>query len=255
MGGPRRHLLLKTAADSLPKLADGIESARLNETLTSASDAMGGAITALSTFDDEGQLVVRACVNVPDISVGQVLDMDTTLAGRIIRSGAPGRVTSHRDEGLFLPGAQRSYGSSMAAPIRSGDSIIGAISVGRLIGQLEYTDDDLAELAAFATFVGVALDLEKEQQRREADLAFEARAGLADELLSTVVGDLLKAATGIYAVLGRVPADQADELIGYVSAVDQAIVDLRRALATVQPLAPDPPGAADLIPDRRIPQE
>jgi hypothetical protein len=70
-----------------------------------------------------------------------------------------------------------------------------------------------------------------------------------------VVGDLLKAATGIYAVLGRVPPDEADELIGYVSAVDQAIVDLRRALATVQPLAPDPPGAADLIPDRRIPQE
>lgn len=202
---PGQHLLLATAADSLSKVAGGIESARLNETLTSAGDAMGGAITALSTFDDAGRLVVRACVNIADISVGQVLDMDTTLAGRVIRAGVPGRVTSHRDEGLFLPGAAQSYGPSMAAPIRSGGGIIGAISIGRLIGEPDYTSDDLAELAAFADFVGVALDVEKARYSREATLAAEARAKLADELLATVVGDLLKAATGIYAVLGRVP--------------------------------------------------
>jgi hypothetical protein len=146
--------------------------------------------------------------------------------------GEPVRVTNRSDEGLYEPSGVK-YGPAMAVPIKVGKVVIGAASVGRLAGEPEYTEADLDELAAFGEFMGVLIELERTRSLRQAAALVEAQERVAHRVFDAAVTDLMRATTGMYGLLSAVDDEHRGELARYIESVEQAIIDLRKALFEV----------------------
>jgi signal transduction histidine kinase len=130
----------------------------------------------------------------------------------------------------------------MAVPVVSDGDVVGVLSVSRLRGEPDYTDDELSALVTFGDFMGVVTDVERQRAERDAMVEAAVRERLGQAVFDSVISDLLRATTGMYGVLAAVDARQRDQLARYVRAVDRAIVGFRGILAGefAEPAA-DPP--------------
>jgi len=164
------------------------------------------AIIALPT--DSAQLEICAANGMCASELtGQTLHRETSIAGRVIDSGAPAVGE------LVLP-AVSSVGQLRPValvPLPVGLYRKGVLGVARLATNTAFTTADLEIVAGFAHLAGFALHLDAARERREAVAESTERDRLADTLRETVIRNLSEVLLGL------------DSLIGYSDNVRQRI--------------------------------
>lgn len=162
-----------------------------------------------------------------DELVGRRYPAAGTLSGRAIETGAlattdPGEPPG---ESVLRPGPS----AAMALPVRSGDEVLGALSVYRAPDAPLFTDADRALAADFALQAGVAIRLARGRADRERLTLVEDRARIARDLHDHVIQRLFGTGLALQAIAARTPA-AADAISAQVDAVDAAIAEIRTAI-------------------------
>lgn len=114
----------------------------------------------------------------------------------------------------------------MAVPIKANGTIVGAVSVGRFVGEPAYTDADLSSLVAFGDVLAIVDGLERDRAAH-ATAETELRNRLGHRLFEVVASDLLQTSTGIYGVLTSMNERDRERLSPHFRSIDQAVTNLR----------------------------
>ena len=180
--------------------------------------------------DDDGEPMLRvdtARGEGAEEIVGRRYPAAGTLSGRAIATGAlaataPGAPLG---ESVVRPGRS----AAMALPVRSGDEMLGALSVYRPADAPPFTDAERAMAADFALQAGVAIQLARGRADRERLALVDDRARIARDLHDHVIQRLFGTGLSLQAIAARTPA--AAEAIGaQVDAIDAAIGEIRTAI-------------------------
>jgi len=180
--------------------------------------------------DENGVPMLRvdtARGNGADDIVGRRYPAEGTLSGRAITTGAlastgPGE----------LPGesvVRSGQSAAMALPVRSGDQVLGALSVYRSLEAPLFTDAERAMAADFALQAGVAIQLARGRADRERLALVDDRARIARDLHDHVIQRLFGTGLSLQAIAARTPA-AADAIGAQVDAIDAAIGEIRTAI-------------------------
>ncbi|TDP96204.1 GAF domain-containing sensor histidine kinase [Labedaea rhizosphaerae] len=175
---------------------------------------------------DQDRLQLQAATGIfADEAPGRLLDMDTSLAGQVVRSARPVRTQGYPDTGDTHVAAR--IGSVVVVPIASGGVVIGALGVGRLAPRRSYTDADIGHLVEFAEHVGLAMELSRARTRTRDRGAAEVDR-ISVELDKQVVQRLFAVSLGLEGLMtiGMSPVVR-DRLTRSVSALDDSIDRIR----------------------------
>jgi signal transduction histidine kinase len=163
--------------------------------------------------------------------VGHVVDLDHSIAGRVIRSGKPVLST---DFAIDFPDTEPlvKVGSAIGAPLVDDDSqVLGAITVARDRGQHAFTAEDRDQLAAFTNHVGVAMALDQARSDHEAMRLIEDHDRIAADLHDHVIQQLFAVGMGLQGILRTLPRqEQQARIHDYVDALDATITRIRMTI-------------------------
>jgi signal transduction histidine kinase len=117
----------------------------------------------------------------------------------------------------------------MALPVRSGEEVLGALSVYRRADAPRFSDTDRALAAEFAQQTGVAIQLARGRDDRARLALVEDRARIARDLHDHVIQRLFGTGLALQAIGARNPAS-AEAIAAQVDAIDAAIGEIRTAI-------------------------
>jgi signal transduction histidine kinase len=161
--------------------------------------------------------------------LGLPIPADTSLAGRVLRSGQPlltGPTEAETD-------IQRSLGlgAVMAVPFLLDGQSVGALVLARTLGRPRFTPDELEMAADFAGQVSVVLELARGRADLHRMILLEDRGRIARDLHDHVIQQLFATGLSLQSVVGSVPAGPVAERIGRsVADLDTAIAQIRTAI-------------------------
>ncbi|MBA2507066.1 MAG: GGDEF domain-containing protein, partial [Thermoleophilaceae bacterium] len=163
-------------ARSAKALGVSLELDEVLETICAEASRALSADTVIVYFEREGELEAVAAHGMPEDFVGFRRAVGEGLSGRAVRTGQPQLSNVYQEEG-YAPrstAALRGVRSAVSAPLRRGDAVDGAISVG-FLGSRWVTPAETELLAAFAELAGLAC-------RNAGEHAVVQRAAMHDSL-------------------------------------------------------------------------
>jgi signal transduction histidine kinase len=159
--------------------------------------------------------------------VGRRYPAEGTLSGRAIATGALASTEPGEQPGESVVRPGRS--AAMALPVRSGDEVLGALSIYRSSEAPLFTDAERAMAADFALQAGVAIQLARGRADRARLALIDERARIARDLHDHVIQRLFGTGLSLQAIAARTP-DAADAIGAQVDAIDAAIGEIRTAI-------------------------
>lgn len=180
--------------------------------------------------DDDGEPMLRvdtARGSGADEIVGRRYPAAGTLSGRAIATGA--LASTDPGEPLGESVVRSGPSAAMALPVRSGDQVLGALSVYRSAEAPRFTDAERAMAADFALQAGVAIQLARGRVDRERLALIDERARIARDLHDHVIQRLFGTGLSLQAIAARTPS-AADAIGAQVDAIDAAIGEIRTAI-------------------------
>ena len=164
---------------------------------------------------------------------GDIVSLDRTLVGRVIRSGRPvltGPDTAFHAEDLNDPG--NGTGAVIGVPVPGpAGAVRGVLVVAHPRGGAWFTSSDRDRLARFAGHAGVALELDRARQERESLLRLEDHERIAADLHDQVIQELFATAMGLQSLLSQLTRpDQRIRVAGFIDSLDGTIRGIRNAI-------------------------
>lgn len=206
----------------------------LHSVTAKARDLIDGDIAFLCLLDDDGRtLTLKSHVGPPDAVCGTCVLAQRSVAGQVLdRSGAMiCDVQGCRNVAL------RYRASHMAAPLRAGGQVIGALCVGSARRE-QYSADQARLLTELANSTAIALDNARLYEQAERLAALEERQRIAADMHDGLAQTLsyLQIKTGQVADLlaQNALADAGPHLDEIAAALDRAGLDVRRSIASLQ---------------------
>jgi signal transduction histidine kinase len=231
----QRHRWLAASIVMTQQLLAGQDEDRLDAVLRTARQTASADFATLAMVVDSGQLQVKAAGGVfAEQVLGLVLDMDSSVAGRVARSREPVLSTEYRDaRGVDLPVP---VGSVVVVPLLAGDEDMGALSVGRLAGRRPFTDTDVDHLAEFAGHAGVAIRLDDARVDRQQRRISDDRDRIGVDLNRHVIQKLVAVGIGLQS-LAAITRPQASRkrINDYVADIDVTIKRIRTTIFDAEP--------------------
>lgn len=225
-GEQRQRWLTASAAMTQVLLADA-DTDPLDTILGSLQQTSGADFAMLALVVGSEHLQVKAASGVlTERVLGLVTDLESSMAGQVIRSGTPVLVADHQEiSGAELPVP---IGSLVMVPLLTGDETIGTLSVGRLAGRHPFTETDMTHLAGFAGHAGVAVELERARTERQDRRLIDDRDRIAVDLNKHVMQDLVSVGLSLQGVsmLTRHPGARA-RISQCVGLIDKTIDHIR----------------------------
>jgi two-component system, NtrC family, sensor kinase len=140
---------------------------------------VGATSGSLALIDDERrELFVAACVGLPEEVVGQPLDLDAGVLGRVAREGEPllliGDLRRDRRFRLSAQARRTRPASAIVWPLKYHGKVTGILSVNRAEPDAPFTRTDLEHGQALLNLVTVAIEntrLQEEQHKRIEELS------------------------------------------------------------------------------------
>jgi signal transduction histidine kinase len=181
------------------------------------------------TDEQHAQVTVATGVMAP--VQGQVVPLDSSLVGKVIRTGKPVLVNEYDaefDPGLNFP-LPAAVGSVIGVPLQSTDGVVfGALTVGRVPGQAPFTENDRDQLSGFGGNAGIALELERARTEQAQLRSIQDHDRIGADLHDHVIQELFVVGMGLQGLLRRLPnQDLKDRVSGYVAALDATISQIR----------------------------
>ncbi|MEO9237846.1 MAG: GAF domain-containing protein, partial [Jatrophihabitantaceae bacterium] len=233
----QRRQWLATSTEVTQKLFTGGRELPLDVVLRSAIHGAGADAAVLAMSTSETGAEIRATVGVhTEQRPGQPIDMDNTLAGRVIRSGKPVLVGDYSLDAGGRDDLSAEVGSAIGVPLLAGDRVLGAMTVARLAGRVAFTESDMEQLADFANHAGVALELHRARLDREALKVMEDHDRIAADLHDHVIQELFATGMGLEGMMHGLTGAQQARVAGYVDGLDATI---RRIRTTIFQLSHD----------------
>jgi signal transduction histidine kinase len=197
-----------------------------------AAQGASADVAALVLADGEKEWTVQAAVGVTATDlVGQVVDLDNSIAGKVIESGKP---VLSADFSTDFPESQPlvHVGSAIGAPLVDEDNRTrGALTVARLQGQHRFTEEDRDQLAAFTNHVGIAMALDQARSDHEVRSLIEDHDRIAADLHDHVIQQLFAVGMGLQGIVRTLPRKEQQERIhDYVDALDDTITRIRMTI-------------------------
>ena len=203
--------------------------------------AMQAAAADMASFTapvSEHTARVQAAAGALTDRVGEVVNLDRTLVGRVIRSGKPVLVGHYAAEfdTENLGDLPDGIGAVIAVPVHGPDrSVRGALVVGHTENLAYFTMNDRDHLARFAGQAGVALELEDARREQETLRQLEDRERIAADLHDHVIQELFATGMGLQSmVTGLTRADQQARVLGYIDTLDNTIRNIRNTIYRLQ---------------------
>lgn len=239
----QRRRWLTASTEITQRLFAGDDDHPLELVLRHAQQGASADFATLALLADSGRLEVTAARGVLAGHVlGMAVDMDSSLAGQVVRSGVPGLTDDYAAAGFAeLPVA---LGSVVVVPLSAGERTVGVLSVGRLAGKRRFTQADMGHLAGFASHAGVAIELERARADQQALRILDEHDRIGSWLNEHVSGKLFAVATGLQGLAGASTRPEVRErLESYIAVLDDTI---GRIQSTVYDLDPHPRATANL---------
>jgi signal transduction histidine kinase len=131
----------------------------------------------------------------------------------------------------LLGSTAAAYGSVVAVPLQTPDSVIGVLTALRVVGKVPFHPAEVPLLTSFAEQAMLALQLEeKNRTQRQLDV-FADRDRIARDLHDHVIQRLFATGLQLQSTLRRVPDPAAQQRIGQaVEDLDTTIREIRTAI-------------------------
>ncbi|WP_163507187.1 GAF domain-containing protein [Fodinicola acaciae] len=227
----QRGQWLAASTDVTRQLLTEGDEAPLELVLRYAAQGADADVASLILPEDTGEWIVRASSGVyADEVVGQVVDLDRTLAGRVIRSGKPAIVTDYQRD--VHPAGAISVHTALAVPLLAeDDAVIGVITVARTPDRPPFTPAQLEQLAGFTGHVGMAMALARARADQDVLRTVEDHDRIAADLHDHVIQELFATGMGLQSLAPRIrDADVQSQVLGYVDSLDATIRRIRTTI-------------------------
>ena len=166
----RRHWL-EACAELTQRLFAGDSDRPLDLVLRYALEGTRADLAALTLAVGDEVLRVEAAIGVGASElIGSIGDRQSSLAGKVVRLGLPVMVDDYRQE---PEGAGSLLGSFAVVPLLAGDRAVGTLTVARLAGGPLFSKSDVAQLADYANYAGLALELDHARAEEARELEAE----------------------------------------------------------------------------------
>jgi GAF domain-containing protein len=127
--------------------------------------------------------------------------------------------------------SDRPMGPIAVVPLTAGRTVLGALVVSRLIDRTPFATPDVVALSRFASYAGIALELDRAQTDREQLQLHDDRARIAAELHDQVVRQLFAVGMGLEGIIEAIDdAELRARVGGYVTALDDSIRGIRETI-------------------------
>ena len=166
--------------------------------------------------------------------VGQIFQLDQSLAGRVIRSGTSASVGDSaagpgNDAADDLPDGA---GAVIGVPLPGPDATVrGALVVAHRGTRAHFTDNDRDQLIRFAVHAGAVLDLEQASEDRATLLQIEDHDRIAADLHDHVIQEIFATGMGLQGLVSQLtePAHRA-RVLRYIDTLDDTIRTIRNSI-------------------------
>jgi signal transduction histidine kinase len=207
------------------------------------------ATLALSLGDDQVIVAAVSGVLAADLA-GRTAPVETSLCGRVIRTGKPALIADCRDESPAIA-VSVEMGPLLVVPLAAGEHTRGALTLGRLADRAGFTETDLNMAASFATQAAVALELHDARDAHERLARADDRDRIAGDLHDHVIQELFALGMGLQGLASVTdrPA-HVSRIVGYIDSLDKVISTIRGTIFQMQqPTGHDPTGLRTRILD------
>ncbi len=189
-------------------------------------------VIALGSGEPEAGFTVRALCGAKEAGLsGVALDMHAPLVqevvdGRVsVVADAPGPLLARA--GVELP----PYGSTVAAPVHSGEKVIGILVALRNHGADPFRPGDVPLLGSFAEQVTLALELGEKNRAARQLAVFADRDRIARDLHDQVIQRLFATGLQLQGVLRRSSDPDVQRRVGQsVEDLDETVREIRTAI-------------------------
>jgi two-component system, NarL family, sensor histidine kinase DevS len=228
----QRRQWLAASADVTQRLLARHNEPPMELVLRYAAQGAGADVASVVLPAGDSRWTVQVAVGeqAEDL-VGHVVDLEQSIAGRVIQSGKPVLST---DFSIDFPDREPllDVGSAIGAPLVDDDrQVLGAITVGRRPGRQAFTEEDREQLAAFTSHVGVAMALDQARSDHEAMRLIEDHDRIAADLHDHVIQQLFAVGMGLQGILRTLPRkEQQARIHDYVDALDATITRIRMTI-------------------------
>jgi signal transduction histidine kinase len=195
-----------------------LELTRANTTMIVLGPAAGGSFTVAARRGQDEDVVDE---HVPP---------GHPLLTEVVNGRAP-VLAEFADELLVGDAARATYGSVVAVPLQTPDSVTGVLTALRLAGEEPFHPTEVPLLTSFAEQAMLALELqEKHRAQRQLDV-YSDRDRIARDLHDHVIQRLFATGLQLQSTLRRVPDPSAQKRIGQaVEDLDTTIREIRTAI-------------------------
>ena len=203
---------------------------------TGGADAdFAAAVIALDELRARVETVMRSGERNADTEV----DLGSTFAGHVIRTGKPALLANYDAEFPDTPRADQfrdGVGSVAGVPLTSPDGTVwGALLVGRRPGGVVFVEHDLTQLAGFASHAGIAVALDQARADREAVLLMADHERIAADLHDHVIQELFATGMGLQGLVSlQARPEDRQRILGHVDAIDATIRRIRTTIFQVK---------------------
>jgi DNA-binding NarL/FixJ family response regulator len=124
-----------------------------------ALQGTGADLATLTLPAGDEQLRVEAAIGVGAAEeISRMSDRRTSLAGQVMLAGAPIMVTDYRQ---LSEGACSQFAALAVVPLLAGERVLGALTVARVVAGLPFSESDIGQLAGYANYAGLAMELDR----------------------------------------------------------------------------------------------
>ena len=219
----------------------------LNSVTEKAHSLLAGEVAALCLMDENQHWLRLQAISGPRMAVnGQNAPADDALAGVVLERDQAlvcGAHSCHGECRILSPAYRVSH---MAAPLRTGDHVIGALCVGS-VAQDRFAEDSAALLTKLANSAAIALENARLYAQAERVATLEERHRVAAEMHDGLGQTLSYLGLMTDQVVEFLSTGQDDSALGRLAkareAIGQASGELRRAINS---LMDESPGETDL---------
>ena len=214
----------------------------LRSIIAKTQELVGGEVVFLCTLDGQGQMMNLRATSGPEQAICQTSSpIQNSKVDQILTGEQALRCDEQTCHGYCQIMSESYRASRVAAPLRIGRQIIGALCVGSsLPGEL--SDESINVLTKLANVAAVAVENARLYQDAERAATLEERQRIAAEMhdgLAQTLSFLQMTVDQINYMLGSGQEQLAREKLDRLQqGVDQVIEDTRRAIASLQDSGP-----------------
>ena len=150
-------------------------------------------------------------------------------AGQAILTGKPSLVTGGRREAAATA-LNADIGPMIVVPLAVGEQVRGALMLGRLAANPEFTETDLDMAASFAGHAAVAMELARARIDQIILAQAEDHDRIAGDLHDHVIQELFALSMTLQGDAARSDPVGAERIKGYIDTLDEAIANIRTSI-------------------------